>query len=182
LRQNGINAILFPCGYSPYYEQAYKENLGGIQYEEDIDVLIYATPTPRREKIIRSLRQSGLKITWLGRDQDDNPGTLPKRDEYIARAKIVLSVVHNEPYILGTNDFARLIYLIANKKFIICESVGDDVEKQWTDHVTLTSVDKIKALCDYYLNRPEERQVISDKAYDYAVKNFQLKELITNLV
>lgn len=81
--------------------------------EKDIDVLHYGSMNERRQKIINSIEDSGIKVTHAY----DVWG--PQRDELIARSKVVLNLHYYEASIF---EQVRVSYLLNNAVQVVSES------------------------------------------------------------
>lgn len=79
---------------------------------EDIDVLMYGSLNERRLSILRELGKYS-KVQVLGIGVYDS-----RRDNLIARSKIVLNIHYYEP---GLFEIVRCSYLMANRKCIVSE-------------------------------------------------------------
>ena len=110
LQTGNIHAKLLPLGYCKNLETI-------INAEKDIDVLFYGGINERRKLILHELEARGLKVNILseiyGRE----------RDQYIARAKIVLNIHY---YDMAIFESARIHYLLNNKVFIVTEQSVDN--------------------------------------------------------
>ncbi len=123
LSEMGIKAVHVPVGYSPVLTRIISMK------EPDIDVLFYGSINDRRRHIIESLRQAGVNVQTLF-------GAFgQKRDNIIARSKIVLNIHY---YPTNIFEIARVSYLLANKKAVICEK-----------SLTTKIEDDLKAACLY---------------------------------
>lgn len=168
----GINDCFhLPMAYSPYYERSFRSDI------KDIDVFMYGAQSKRRQAIIDDLRVKGLKTVWCGEHGDFDYGH--QRDELIGRSKIVVSVCSESPELFQTNDFSRLSFLIANKVFTVSERIGDSVvEDQWNDKITMRQYGDIVDACLYYVGKEKERRDCVEKAYAYAIENFNMRKLL----
>lgn len=177
-KQHGIsNSAWVPMAYSPIYEKRFAQNVPDINVIKDIDFLFYGIPTPRRQELIGAFRSQGMNVVWLGENGSYNYGNI--RDQLIARAKVVISVCKDEPSKLQSNDFSRLSYLIANRAFIVSESVGDlDTENMWSDKISIVPYESILEKCLYYHSRDSDRIEICENAHEFAVNHFNLRRLI----
>lgn len=175
--------ILFiPFGYTKILETRYKPKYKG---EKDIDILFYGTNTTynnKRRTFINYLRQEGLMVKWLG----EKKNTLMmgrKKDEFIARSKIVLSLTQNDPVNGSGNDLARLMPLFANKIFTISEKIGNDedyIYKELSKYTPMyTTKEELAILCKEYLSKSEEEiKQITQRTYDYVVENLNLYKML----
>ena len=106
-QQLGIPVVHVPVGYTP--------NLTRIPAAEnpDIDVFFAGWMTPRRSKLIQTLRVQGLKVVA----SDSCYGGA--RDQLISRAKLCLNVNHDGRKLFNV---VRCSYLFANRKLVLSET------------------------------------------------------------
>ena len=111
LQNKNMRAKLLPLGYNKNLENIIN-NVG-----KDIDILFYGSTNERRLQILHELEIRGLRVKLLseiyGRE----------RDQYIARAKIVLNIHYFDMAIF---ESARIHYLLNNKVFVITEQSVDN--------------------------------------------------------
>ena len=110
LQAGNIRAKLLPLGYGKNLENI-------ISAEKDIDVLFYGGVNERRKRILHELEARGLRVKILS----DVYGR--ERDQYIARAKIVLNIHY---YDMAIFESARIHYLLNNKVFVVTEQSVDN--------------------------------------------------------
>ena len=79
---------------------------------EDIDVLFYGAPTPRRREALRQMAAAGLGVRGCFGVYG------APRDALIARAKLVVNI-HHAPS--STLETLRLTYLMSNRKAVLTE-------------------------------------------------------------
>jgi hypothetical protein len=151
LRELGIeNVELCEIGYVPELTRI----PSGV---EDIDVLFIGSMNARRKKILRELKQKGLKVVPLF----DVYGE--QRDRYISRAKIVVNIHFYEAKIF---EIVRVSYLLANKKCVISESGQDkELEGSFSQGVVFTDYDDIVATTLYYLEHEAARRTVAERGY-----------------
>lgn len=137
----------------------YEPELNKIpQSEEDIDVLFYGSLNDRRIKILKELKNSGLKVISLFGAYGE------KRDKYITRSKIILSIHFYEARIF---EIIRVSYLLANKKFVISE-VGqdDDLEKPFVEGIVFSAYEELVETCIKYVKEESSRKEIAEKGFN----------------
>ena len=141
----GIAAKHVPVGYSP--------ELTKIPHvTEDIDVLFYGSVNERRRKVLDALRERGLRV-------EEVFGTYGEiRDALIARSKIVLNMHYYETKIF---EMPRVMYLLANRRFIVSEYGLDTEEKIFEGGVIFAEYENLAKTCTKYLALPEDRAVIA---------------------
>jgi hypothetical protein len=144
---------------------------------KDIDVLFYGGLNQRRSILFNKLRNEckGVKFCFrIGNLYDDI-----ERKMLINRAKIVISVASNDAKEYGTNDLARLSEVIANKTFILCESIGDPMFESLSGIIFVKDIENLSKYVHYYLDRPE-REKINQQVYNNCKKYFNFdKDLIS---
>jgi len=137
----------------------YVEEMSRIELvdNQDIDVLFYGSMNPRRETIIKGLRKAGLKVETLfgvyGR----------ARDEYIARAKVILNVHFYETNIF---EVVRVSYLLANEKAVISEFADNtEIDQDLQDAVALAPYDKLVEKCVALVQSDKLRHALERRGY-----------------
>ena len=86
---------------------------------EDIDVLFYGSINSARREILDALDAAGLRVVRLFGVYG------AERDQVIARAKVVLNLhFYDRPVF----EIFRVSHLLANKKCVVSEDGGQDVE------------------------------------------------------
>jgi glycosyltransferase involved in cell wall biosynthesis len=120
----------------------------------DIDVLFYASHTPRRDQALVALAAEGVNVKHLysvyGQVLYD----------YIRRSKIVLNV-HAWPNLNPLETF-RLSFLLANRCFVISEP-GD--HNPYGNGVIFSSYEDLGRCCLAYLKAPEVRDAVAAEGY-----------------
>jgi hypothetical protein len=129
--QVGRHVHYVPVGYVPELTRIEPSD------EEDIDVLFYGALNERRQKILDKLRGEGLNVQHLFGVYG------AERDAFIARAKVVLCMHY---YLPGAFESARVSYLLANKKVVVCEVNPDEA-------IDFSSVRLWRTNYDFIVNR-----------------------------
>ena len=152
LKKLGISNVTH-CGIG------YESELTRIpQLDEDIDVLLYGSLNERRIEILKELKNNGLNVVALFGAYGE------KRDEYIARSKIILNVHYYEARVF---EIVRVSYLLANKKFVISE-VGqdDDLEKPFAKGMVFSTYKELVKKCIAYLREERLRKEIAERGFN----------------
>ena len=137
---------------------------------KDIEVLFYGALTPRREHIIRALRDRGVSAEALFGMYGD------ARNSIIARAKILLNLHAVE---IDTLEEIRLSYLLANRCFVISE-LSD--HNPYGDGVVFRPYDQLVETCVHYLQAGDEvRQEIANCGYQ-AIRKLDYTEFVRKAV
>jgi hypothetical protein len=168
LRAEQIPAKLLPLGYHEKLE------LIPLNKNKDIDVLFYGGLNERRRKVLEQLQSKGAKVHVLSYDQSAFSG---KRDEYIARAKIVLNIHYYE---IKVFEAARISYLLNNKVLVLTEQSADN---------PYTAVDLISVpyeqLVDECLRRLadwDNSQKIAELNYQQFKENYPMTKLLAEVI
>lgn len=164
LQSKNIQAKYLPIGYHSALEII-------PTAEKNIDILFYGSINERRTKILDKLIAKGLKVTTLS-------SLLGKqRDEYIARAKIVLNIHY---YDMKIFESPRITYLLNNKVFVITENSTDNPYPK----IDLVSVpyeqlveECIKRLADW-----ENSQKIAELNYRQFKENYPMVEFLKKVI
>lgn len=147
-------AVHCPLGYHPSMETIAPAE------RETIDVLHYGALSERRIKILRALRDAGLRVTQLHGDY----GSV--RDRIIARSKVVLNMHHGDR---GIFEIFRCSHLFANRRFVVTEGGGVDTELEWLAQSCAVRVpyDHLVSVClGYVRDAPELRQPLAERGYN----------------
>jgi SAM-dependent methyltransferase len=142
--------------------------------QKDIDVLFYGLISPRRQILLDTLKQAGLNVVHT---PYQSTWSEEERNDYISRAKIVLNMAYADYSQIF--EMARVSLLMANHAFVLTENLERvkvthnqqppelkeclgffdyNIEQQSTD---------IVEKCQHYINQPELRQTMVQKAYEY---------------
>ena len=102
----GHNVKHVPLGYVPEWQRIQPAK------EQDIDVLFYGSMNERRHAVLRKMSER-LKVVHMYRAYG------AKRDEFIARSKVVLNMHYDDD---GCFEVARVGYLLANRALVLSET------------------------------------------------------------
>ena len=164
LKTGNIHAKLLPLGYGKNLETI-------INSEKDIDVLFYGGINERRQQILHELQARGLNVKLLY----DTYGR--ERDQYIARAKIVLNIHFFDMAIF---ESARIHYLINNKVFVITEQSVDNpypkIDLVCVPYEQLVD-ECVKRLADW-----RNSQMLAELNYEQFRKYYPMAELLKKVL
>ena len=172
----GIPFTYVPFGYAPYYEETFRANVGEAQIAEDVDVLFFGTVSPRRQTVIDQLRNRGVNVLAVTRE---NPLHGAGLDRAIARAKIVLGIHSHEDTATHIADFARLDHLLSNRRFVLHEDlfpVGSD--QAFERVVTTCPYDQLADRCVHHLAHDAERRRIAEACHAWFKRERALDDFI----
>ena len=129
---------------------------------QDIDVLFYGEINWRRQTIIDAIRAKGLHVVT---SNDTGRMTGEQRDQYIARAKVVLNIHLLDE--IKVFEIARVGYLLANKKAVVSElSELTEIESDIRDAVAHGHVDDLPQLCWDLVHNHDRRHALEQKGFD----------------
>lgn len=144
---------LVPFGYHKALEQVPQD------IPKDIDVLVYGSMNPRRQRILTQLKDMGIKYTSIFNVYG------AQLDAYLARAKLVLNIHFYEAAIF---EQLRVGYCVANNIPVISEiSAGNEGKN-------LASCVKYEHLAEHVhqaLKLPEELVYQAEMHKDWFIKN-----------
>ncbi|HDR7795263.1 TPA: glycosyltransferase family 1 protein [Bacillus luti] len=169
LKQKGIGKEIKHVGmnYAPVLE--IKKEIFEDEISEDIDVLFIGALNPRRQAIFNQLKAVAPHLNIVFK----NNAWGIARNELIARSKIILNIHF---YLSGILETPRVSYAVANKKFIISENSNPEDEVEWPG-IVFTPYEKIIENIMKYIELPEERKKLAEKAFQH----FKTKESIGTL-
>jgi hypothetical protein len=151
LEQHGIHhAVHVPIGYMPQMTRI------ALQ-PEDVDILFYGVFTHHRSQVLKALAREGMHLTALN-------GVFGKqRDEWIARAKLVLNLRQRPG---GFFETPRVAYLLANKKAVVSEiDSTQTAECDFADGIAAAPAGDIPALCRSLLADADARQRLAERGF-----------------
>lgn len=127
------------------------------------DVLFFGSKCPRRDQIIRELRNRNIKVHY-----SENSLWGEERDRLVSESKIVLNIHYYENPILETS---RLTYLLANQAFVISEPSQDKLlDKHYSNMVIFADYKDIPQQCQNYLEHPEMITKFAKQAHQNFIK------------
>ena len=126
---------------------------------QDIDVLFYGSLNGRRNRILKALKDRGVKVHAVfgayGR----------QRDDLISRAKIVLNVHYYETKVF---EIARVSYLLANRKAVVTECSPDSaIEMELGRSVAAVPYESLAEQCFSLLQHEEERKKLEARGFHW---------------
>jgi len=139
-----------PIGYAPILTKIPKAQ------DQDIDVLLYGSPSDNRVDIIQRLCAQGLRVMFLYGFYGD------ARDAMIARSKIVLNIGQYDQ----TFEVVRVSYLMANSKAVVADLYEDiTIESDILDGVAFVGFDQVVPACLHLLAHDDVRKDLEDRAF-----------------
>ena len=152
LKQLGIDNVQYlPVGYVS------QMNRISLNRDQDIDILFYGSINQRRQKIIEALEEKGAKVEALFGVYNQ------ERDDYIARAKIVLNMHFYDAQVF---EVVRVSYLLANQVFVISEKGCDGEDEQYfAEGLVFTDYNKLVDTCLDYLTKNKQREKIAKQGF-----------------
>lgn len=130
----GVPARLVPIGYRPEMTRIQPK-----EGAEDIDVLFYGAMNDRRRHVLDQLGARGVECVALQNYYG------PLRDEFIARARIVLNMHF---YQRGVFEIVRASYVLANRKAVAAERNADtEIEPDMQDAAVFAPYDGLADAC-----------------------------------
>lgn len=150
--RNFPNIKYVPMGYSPCLNKSFYNR------EKKYDILFYGSACPRRDEMIKSLRNAKFRVYY-----GEYSLWGEERDRLIAESRIVLNLHYYPRPILETS---RLIYLLGNGAFVISEPSLDPIlDKDFSEYVIFSEYDDLVEKCRYYLEHEEERAEFARQAH-----------------
>ena len=164
-----INIV--PVSYAPILTKIKNKKI------QDIDILIYGMPGPKRLEVFSFVSRMGLKTIFASGMYGS------ARDELIARSKIILNVnLYDKSRIF---EVVRVSYLLANKKAVVSLSESDTfIENGYEKVVQFITPNEFEKKILTLINNDQMRTEIENNGYEFisskdirVVLKEQLKEL-----
>jgi SAM-dependent methyltransferase len=148
------------CSYAPVHVPiGYVPELTRIVARaHDIDVLFYGSLNPRRNRVLSSLKDRGVKVHTVfgvyGRE----------RDELIARSKLVLNIHFYDAKVF---EIVRVSYLLANSKAVVTEGGSHNLDEGLTNAVFVCPYESLVDGCLSLLQQEEERRKLEARGFQW---------------
>ena len=151
-----------PIGYAPILTRIPKAET------QDIDVLIYGSPSDNRLETIRRLCNMGLRVMFLYGFYGE------ARDSMIARSKIVLNIGQYD----RTFEIVRVSYLMAKSKAVVADLYPDiTVERDIAAGVLFAGFDQLVFACLHLLENDGDRVELEQRALE-TIKNRHITAIL----
>jgi hypothetical protein len=154
LAQQGITKeiVYMPVGFVPELCRIPKA------VDQDIDVLFYGSMNERRQYILQTLIDRGLKVVVTTSTYG------AARDALIARAKVVLNLHFYQSKIF---EIVRVSYLLSNHKAIVAEVDDEtDIEPKFRNAVVGVSYEQLVDACIELVNDEARRKDLEQRGFD----------------
>src|SRR5262245_13972300 len=171
LAERGISAHWAPFGYDPFYG----EHLG---LARDINVLFLgALDIPRRQRLIRKLRQQGIELSALG-DWTNTAYWGENRTQLLNRTKIVLNLQRYP----GQYSGMRFILGMANLDLVISEPVYRPDPYVPGTHYISAPLEDLPQIIRYYLAHEDERVAIAEAGHRFVTQELTMARSVSRIL
>lgn len=177
-RARGLPCFHLPLGYHPLLEQT---NVPA-KSKRDLDICVLAAMTDRREEFIAAnayffaARNCHIRFVPIGFAKTEETRSylpIPQRNALLQRSKILLNVHYSQ---LQYFEWHRAMIALANRCCLITETCQGFEPLVPGKHFVMANADDLTACCEYYLNHEEEREAITEAAYNFVRDNFSQEE------
>lgn len=160
----GAKCRIVPVGYAPVLTKVEK------MPDQYIDVLIYGAPGQERLDAFFNLCHAGLVVVFACGLYGN------RRDELIARSKIVLNVtLYSQSKIF---EIVRTSYLLANKKMVVSVVDADTyIEDDIRSGICTTTANDLVHTCRELLADDERRTALEEKGFA-AIKKRDIRQIL----
>ncbi len=166
LHKHGIKAKYLPIGYHSGLCRVPVVN------NKDVDILFYGSLCDRRKKIIETLAADpSIRLKYLFGVYGE------KRDEWIARSKIILNIHF---YSAAIFEAVRISYLLNNGCFVLSEE--SPVNPYPGIDLCTAPYEELADKAKYYLKNPEEMEKLRIKSHDRFKQLFPMVELLKKVI
>ena len=172
LAEQGLASTFVPLGYHPA-EDGYDMGL-----ERDIQVLFLgALNIPRRKKLFRILRRSGVELVAKGSWHDPDLWG-ENRNRLLSRAKIFLNLQRYPGELPGM----RLIMGMANRSMVVSEPIYKPGGFIPGKHYISAESDEMPKIIEYYLKHDDKRERIATEGHNFATRDLTLETSICSIL
>jgi len=174
--QHGLPTLFIPWGSSPLW-------YADLELERDIDVLWMGNRQgERRSRLIDQVREGLLQhgVTMYVADGQENPFIFrEERATLLNRAKITLNITRT----WYDDNFSRFALAAPNRSLVVSEHLLPHCPAYEPGvHYVATATEKLAETIVYYLQRPEARADIVDKAYRLTTSQLTFNNSIRTLL
>lgn len=171
LAERGIFAHWVPLGYDP--SSGY--NLG---LPRDINVLfIGALDIPRRNRLIRRLRQQGIALSAVG-SWSDSAYWGENRTQLLNRTKIVLNLQRYPGQFSGM----RFILGMTNMALVVSEPVYHPAPYVPGKHYVSAPIAEMPQVIRYYLAHDDEREAIASEGHRLVTQELTMARSVSRIL
>jgi hypothetical protein len=172
LAEHGLSSTYVPLGYHRT-EDGYDMGL-----HRDIPVLFLgALSIPRRRRLFRRLRRSGIDLLTKG-SWHDSVYWGDNRTRFLNRTKIFLNLQRYPGELSGM----RLIMGMANKALVISEPMYKPGGFVPGKHYISTSSDEMPEVIKYYLNHDDEREQIAREGHRFVTQELTMERSMSAIL
>jgi glycosyltransferase involved in cell wall biosynthesis len=178
-RARGLPCFHLPLGYHPLLEQS---DVAG-KSKRDLDICVLAALTDRREEFFAAnadffaARNCHIRFVPIGFAKTEETRSylpIPQRNALLQRAKILLNVHYSD---LRYFEWHRALVAMANRCCLVTETCEGFQPLVPGKHFVMAKADDLITCCEYYLNHQEEREAISDAAYNFVCDRFTQEKI-----
>ncbi|AKD01934.1 glycosyltransferase [Pontibacter korlensis] len=187
----GLNVFQYQEAFNPRF---HKKVEGGPLLEEEvnIDVLCFGTLYPYRNRMLKLLKEEGVKIKLFGRKAKYFDPILEsdflgkgvygaEKAKFLNGSKIVFNNFHYAEVESVNNKFFEIngcgAFQICDYKPILNQLLPFDPKQ-----VSFSNINEANALIKYYLNKPEKRVEIRDIIHDHFLENYTYKNMLNYIL
>jgi hypothetical protein len=168
LEENSINTVKYvPFGYHPRMNR-----IDHLQ-DKEFDFLFYGSENKRRKHIMASWWELGDRVKFV------NHGAIgEERDEWIANAKVTVSMHQFQDKVKPIHEMARVYYLMSNRACVLSEVSSDTHIYPWVKEAIVTaSYDDLVDVGHRLAKDPKWWQGVAMNGWE-AIKQHPMKEII----
>ena len=168
LESKGFSNIFYvPPGYHPISKKILWPN------EREYDFIFIGAMSERRVKFLHKLSDRGYRVAAIS---EKNKAFGQKRDEIIARSKIIVNVHCFEN--IKTLETVRISYLLANKALVISEESDHD---PYDGAIIYSKYDDLVDCCEKTINNSSDLEDMAENGFQ-AISRIDMKAIVGNAV
>lgn len=172
LAEHGLASTFVPLGYHP------AEDGHDMGLHRDIEVLFLgALNIPRRRRLFRRLRRSGINLVTRGSWFDPDLWG-ENRTKLLSRTKLFLNLQRYPGQLSGM----RLVMGMANRTLVISEPMYKPGAFIPGKHFVSATSDEMPEIIDYYLKHDDERERIASEGHRLVTRDLTMERSVSTIL
>jgi len=172
LASHGIESHFIPLGYDAEWLDR------PLELKRDVEVLFLGTmQVPRRRRLVAQLRQAGVEVRTEG-SWNNRSAWGENQRQLLNRTKVLLNLQRHP----GEFSGMRMLLGMTNRALVISEPV--DLPEPYVPgrHYIEATVEQMPAVIRFYLEHPDERELIVSEAYRFVSEELTMQASVNRIL